>query len=179
MLDEICASNEEAVELVENLLEEMIQEHPESTYAHIGCDEAWNIFYCKACRQKYGEDRANFLILEHVKRMVKKVTSMGKIPIIWDDMLRKFTDEDFLQLPTNVIIMCWFYFRNDFVLAKPLIEKYTRLGYKVIGASAAKCNGRGGLQFIDIPNFQERVQDISLWTDVAKSAGLDGIITKV
>jgi hypothetical protein len=56
-------------------------------YVHIGCDEVWHLGECSRCRNHDSKD----LFLSHVTKMAKYVREKYKlIPIIWDDMLRKF-----------------------------------------------------------------------------------------
>ena len=179
VIDEICASNEKAVELAEDILRENISMHPESRYIHIGCDEAWNLMTCPECVKKYKEYGANRLFLEHINRMAKIVTHAGKIPIIWDDMLRKFDDKDFSFLTKDIVIMCWVYFKGQFEEALPLVKKYIDKGFTVFGAPAAKCNERGGAQFQDLPNYDQRIENIDLWGDIIKKTGISGIFTTV
>jgi len=60
-------------------------------YAHIGCDEVYHLGECSRCRNHDSKD----LFISHVTKIAKYVRDKYKaIPIIWDDMLRKFyTDE--------------------------------------------------------------------------------------
>jgi hypothetical protein len=177
VIDEICVTNEEAIKLVEDLLDEIIISHQESPYIHIGCDEAWNFYHCSHCVGKYGPKGKNKLFIEHLNRMAQRVKNAGKKPIIWDDMLRDFSEDDYSMISKDIVVMCWVYFKSDFFAAEPLVATYQKHGLKVFGAPAAKCNERGGPQYQDIPNFSERKDNIDLWVKIARKHRVEGLVT--
>lgn len=176
-IDEICPVNEKSYELVEGLCDEVIQMHPESKYMHIGCDEAWNLLSCESCREKYGEKGEKQLFIDHVNRICLRVEAAEKIPMIWDDMLRKFDDDDFKLLSKNIIILCWFYFDSDFEIARELVKRYKKHGFRVFGASSAKCSEEPNLNYFDMPNMKERQKNIEGWATLAKDLEIEGLIT--
>lgn len=176
-IDEICATNEEAYKLIEELCSEVISSHPQSKYIHIGCDEAWNLLTCSSCIDRYGKDGARKLYIDHINRMAALVREAGKTPIIWDDMLRHFEKEDFELLDKNIILMCWLYFRSDYQKGSELIRKYKDAGFEVIGASAAKCSEGVNPLYLDMPYMEERLGNIEIWGRLSKEFQLPGVIT--
>ncbi|MDF2988105.1 MAG: hypothetical protein K0R50_3615, partial [Eubacterium sp.] len=94
-IDEFCPSNGESYGLIEKMCREIAEKYHSSRYIHIGCDEAWNLLNCESCREKYGKEGYNKVFLEHTNRMAGFITSLNKVPVIWDDMLRGFSKEDF------------------------------------------------------------------------------------
>jgi hexosaminidase len=178
-IDEICASNEEAYAVVESMLDEIISAHPDSRYVHLGCDEAWNLLSCERCIEKFGEDGANRLYAGHINRMAKKVLDAGKTPIIWDDMLRHFTDSELEQLDKRIVIMIWLYYESNYKLAKELTKRFCNAGFTVIGAAASKCGEGPEPQYLDMPWYELRMGNVNMWGRVCAEEGIDGFCMTV
>ncbi len=178
-IDEFCPSNEEAYKLIEKMCREMAEIYPSSRYIHIGCDEAWNLINCELCKEKYGENGYNKVFLEHTNRMAKIIASFGKTPVIWDDMVRNFSEEDFRLLDKNIVIMCWLYYDGDLAKGMSLIHKYRKAGFHVIGASSAKCCEGMSSDFLDMPNIKDRLKNINDWSELSTKFDLMGVITTV
>ncbi len=175
-LDEICISSEEACKLVERLLDDIISLFPERRYVHIGCDEAWNLSYCSVCKEK---DSRNRLFIEHANRMAKKVKAAGKTPVMWDDMLRHFSDTEMQMLDKDMVLVCWLYYKYEIGDAKDLIRRYKSFGYQVLGASSAKCSAGLEVNYFDLPDFRERAGNIADWAELSEEMELPGVITTV
>jgi hexosaminidase len=176
-IDEICATNEEAYSIIESLLKDIITKHSESRFIHIGCDEAWNLLSCSSCQMKYGEAGGKKLYIDHINRMAAIVKKESKVPIIWDDMLRGFDENDFEMLDKDIILMCWLYFEHDYDLGCKLISKFKKSGFKVIGASAAKCSEGINPLYLDMPYMDERLGNIQTWSRLAEEFNLEGVVT--
>lgn len=72
--------------------------HKNSKFIHIGCDEVFNIGSCPLCTHFHSGkvvsyDSNEHLFLKHVKNVAEIAIKYGKIPIIWDDMLRTISYE--------------------------------------------------------------------------------------
>ena len=175
-IDEICASSSEAYEISKKILSEMIKLHPESEYIHIGCDEAWNLLSCEDCKREYENDK-NRLYTSHISKMAKIVTDSKKIPVIWDDMLQKFSEKELKRLkelnPT-LVIMCWLYYASQYQKAVTYVKKYKDVGFEVLGASAAKCSEGPEPQYLDMPWYSQRMNGIDMWARVCGELSLDG-----
>lgn len=179
-IDEICATNKEACSLVEDLCDEVISKHPGSKYIHIGCDEAWNFFSCDSCRDKYGGDGRKRLFIDYINNIAKVITDKGKTPIIWDDMLRHFDEEDFKLLDHRIVIMSWLYSAHFYNKGVELIQKYKKAGFQVLGASSAKCSeGTINISYLDMPNMEERLKNMEMWADITEKLDIDGVVTTV
>lgn len=176
-IDELCVTNEQAYKMIENLCTDIISKHKESNFIHIGCDEAWNLLSCSSCQEKYGKDGAKRLYIDHINRMAGLVKNANKVPIIWDDMLRSFDDEDFQMLDKDIVLMCWLYFEHNYELGCKLISKYKKSGFKVIGASAAKCSEGINPLYLDMPYMDERLGNIQAWSKLSEEFELDGVVT--
>ncbi len=178
-IDEICASNEDAYAVVESMLDEMIIAHPDSSYVHLGCDEAWNLLSCKKCIEKFGVNGANRLYAGHINRMAGKVLAAGKTPIVWDDMLRHFTDSELEQLDKRIVIMIWLYYESNYKLAKQLTQRLCNAGFTVIGAAASKCGEGPEPQYLDMPWYELRMGNVNMWGRVCAEDGIDGFCMTV
>ncbi len=178
-IDEFCPSNVETYGLIEKMCREMADKYPSSKYIHIGCDEAWNLIHCELCKEKYGENGYNKVFLEHTNRVAKVVTALGKSPVIWDDLLRGFSDEEFELLDKNIVIMCWLYYEGDLEKGITLINKYKKAGFQVIGASSAKCCEGMSSDYLDMPNIKDRLININDWSVLSTRFDLMGVITTV
>lgn len=178
-IDEFCPSNEEAYRLIEKMCREMAEKYPSSKYIHIGCDEAWNLLHCETCKSQYGKEGCNKVFLEHTNRVAGFITSLNRIPVIWDDMLRGFSKEDFELLDKNIVIMCWLYYDGDYEKGAALLKKYRESGFKVIGASAAKCCEGMSSDYLDMPNMKDRLININDWSRLSSKFDLMGVITTV
>ncbi len=178
-IDEICASKEEAYEVVESMLDQVMAAHPASRYVHLGCDEAWNLLSCPDCRARFGENGKNQLYLGHINRMAARALAAGKIPIVWDDMLRGFSDQELEQLDKRIVIMIWLYYEGNYGLAKKLTARFRAAGFTVLGAAAAKCGEGPEPQYLDMPWYELRMGNVDMWGRVCSEEGLDGFCMTV
>lgn len=178
-IDEFCPSNEEAYELIEKMCREMAEKYPSSKYIHIGCDEAWNLINCELCKTRYGEKGFHKVFLEHTNRVARVIASFNKIPVIWDDMLRGFSEKEFELLDKNIVIMCWLYYNGDLERGISLLTKYREAGFRVIGASSAKCCEGMSSDYLDMPNIKDRLININDWSELSAKFDLMGVITTV
>lgn len=175
-IDEICISNEEACRLAESLLDDVISLFPASRYIHIGCDEAWNLSYCSLCKARGDRNR---IFIGHVNRMAGKVKEAGKTPMMWDDMLRNFNDAEIRMLDKDIVLVCWLYYKYEIGKAKDLIGRYKSFGYRVLGASSAKCSAGLEANYTDIPDFAERAGNTADWSRLSEELELPGVVTTV
>lgn len=178
-IDEFCPAKEEAYHLVNKMCREMAEKYPSSRYLHVGCDEAWNLINCELCKEKYGQDGYNKVFLEHTNRVAEYVTALDKTPVIWDDMLRGFSKEDFQLLDKNIVIMCWLYYDGDLDKGLSLLKKYHEAGFKVIGASSAKCCEGMSSDYLDMPNMKDRLTNINDWSNLSAEFNMLGVVTTV
>jgi hypothetical protein len=102
--------------------------------------------------------------------------SLGKQPVMWEDMLRHFSARELNRVPRDVILMYWLYNRYEPDEAKyfPDLARYLERGFSVMGASAAK--GADGA-FANLPNFEHRLMNVFAWAVVARRHGLPGVVS--
>jgi hypothetical protein len=110
----------EAFELVRDMLQQMIDAHPDSKYVHLGLDEAHSLSIT-AARTK-SDVLTTFI--QHLRKLLAIVEPTGKIPIIWVDMLQDHYEPGaFDEFKGRVIFSIWDYTGFD---DKP--QPFSRLG---------------------------------------------------
>lgn len=110
-IDEICPSNPEAVKMVKNMLDEVLELHEADEYFHIGADETWNLATCSVCQQRLADGETKLdIFCAHVKTMHEYLIARGKRIMIWCDMYwRSNTPEMVNRLPKDIILCEWIY----------------------------------------------------------------------
>jgi hypothetical protein len=173
---EICPINEEAVELITDRLEQVIQLHPDSKYVHIGCDETLYLNTCAKCQEHFGSNGKFDNYIQHVNRMAEIVVRRGKIPIIWDDMLRNMSDSDIARVHPQITIMVWSYYHQDLIQLQleSHLDRYQRLGIPMIGAGC--CFGADS-HTGNLPNFRVRQENLLGWGNRAQNYSLRGLVS--
>ncbi|MEI6423587.1 MAG: DUF4838 domain-containing protein, partial [Lentisphaerota bacterium] len=108
-----CASNPESFNLFKEFVEEISPLHP-SKYIHIGADETRQLGECPECGKIVSEEGKLGLYFRRVKEICEYVVSLGKIPMLWDDMLCHNFRKDLLKrLPAETVIVPWLYGIRD------------------------------------------------------------------
>jgi len=69
---------------------QIVSVHSNSKFIHIGCDEVFTLRLCPRCIKN--SESGDTLFLHHVATVAKIVHKHGKIPIMWDDMLRSISE---------------------------------------------------------------------------------------
>jgi Glycosyl hydrolase family 20, catalytic domain len=134
-----CPSQEATYEFFEKYLKEVCYIFP-SEYFHIGLDEAWDIGYCKKCKEKAvdftGEQQ---LFLDNLLRCRKILSALDKRVMMWDDMFEYYRDI-LIEVPRDVIMVKWQYaadvqhYKGHFANLKVdhILAEYDRLGFEYI-----------------------------------------------
>jgi hexosaminidase len=171
-----CPSQPGAHRLLLRLIDEVAPWHADERLFHVGADEAWRLGTCPRCTRAVGRLGKNGLYLVHMEKVWKHLFSLGKQPVMWEDMLRHFSDRELSRVPRDVALMYWLYNRYEPDEAKyfPDLARYLKHGFSVIGASAAK--GADGA-FANLPNFERRLLNVFAWAVVARRHGLAGMVS--
>ncbi len=98
---------DDALEIFTGIFQEIAADHP-SPYIHIGGDETYLLGHCPACRAKAEKHGKSKLYVDYFKRVARAVTSLGKRPILWADMLLK-NPEAAAAMPRECVFMDWNY----------------------------------------------------------------------
>jgi hypothetical protein len=102
-------TDEAACELIDNMLCQVIEAHPDSRYIHLGMDEAHALV-------RYAENTKQdvlALFMSHLERLCRVCEEYGKTPIIWSDMWEDHINPDslalFEQFKERVVLCPWDY----------------------------------------------------------------------
>lgn len=108
-----CASNPESLRLFKDFIEEIVPLHP-SKYIHVGADETRQLGECPKCSTIVKKLGKLGLYFQRIKEVCDYIVSIGKIPMIWDDMLGRNFEKDLLKkLPKETVIVPWLYSIRD------------------------------------------------------------------
>ena len=171
-----CPSRADSAELIKGLIDEVSAYHPEESLFHVGADEAWLLGTCPQCKRTAAKIGKNGLYLKHMEPIWRHVLSLGKQPVMWDDMLRHFSAGELKRVPREVVLMYWLYnrFEPDVEKNFPHLPHYRERGFTVIGASAAK--GADG-RYANLPHFGRRLRNVFAWARVARRHRLPGVVS--
>ena len=180
---EMCPLREGAYELAASLLEETARLHPDSRYLHLGCDEVWSLGQSDECKAS-GKSRGRIAI-EYINRLAEKVVSLGKIPIVWHDMMAVLwrggemgeagNYDDLALLNKNLVVAIWLYSPDRVNLVAPkLMEALHAHGIRTIPCSAVRASDRCGMQ--NYPCIEQRLRNIDTWCELIANSRCDGMI---
>ena len=180
---EMCPLREGAYELAASLLEETARLHPDSRYLHLGCDEVWSLGQSDECKAS-GKSRGRIAI-EYINRLAEKVVSLGKIPIVWHDMMADVwrggemgeagNYDDLALLNKNLVVAIWLYSPDRVNLVAPkLMEALHAHGIRTIPCSAVRASDRCGMQ--NYPCIEQRLRNVDAWCELIANSRCDGMI---
>ncbi len=108
-----CATNPATFELFKEFLDEMLPLHS-SKFVHVGGDETRQLGECPECAAVVEKEGKIGLYFRQIKKVCDYVVSIGKVPMIWDDMLcRNFRKDLLNKLPKETIMVPWLYSMKD------------------------------------------------------------------
>ncbi|MEK3712971.1 glycoside hydrolase family 20 zincin-like fold domain-containing protein [Paenibacillus sp. FSL R7-0333] len=171
---EICPSRPESYQLITDLLEEMMEAHPDSPYIHLGCDEVYSLCECTQCREAFGGIRERAFIA-FLNQLIEFTSSRGRTPVFWHDMLDKCPPEELAKLDPRSVAMIWIYNgRNIEAEVSGLADKFRALGIEVMGASAVRSFDSAEHQ--NYPVLDNRTDNLRQWAEAAGRLHLDCVV---
>jgi hexosaminidase len=88
----VCPTNNRSTELIRDMIDQIMELHPDIKYLHIGSDEVYHIGVCPLCQDRMSRTNidVSHLFLQHVKSVAKYVVDTHHVkPLMWDDEFRK------------------------------------------------------------------------------------------
>ncbi|KAF7272012.1 hypothetical protein GWI33_015180 [Rhynchophorus ferrugineus] len=171
----ICPSYEKTLILMQTMIEQVIDAHPDSDMIHIGSDEVFHIGSCQRCR-KYMIDNhktKSELYLGHIGsviKMIKNIHPSMKI-LAWDDHFRLLNYTNIMQsrLGSDFEPVVWQYRKDVYdELGPSLWNMYVKAFPNVWAASAFK-GAIGSNKYVSDVNHY--VQNHRSWISVMKEHG--------
>lgn len=104
----LALSSKAGRRLVVNMLEQVLDAHPNSRYVHIGMDEAHAL---TAAAERDGRDVLD-IHLAYLDELCRVVEARGVVPIMWSDMLEDhFNGKKIAAFADRVVLAPWDYRR--------------------------------------------------------------------
>lgn len=180
---EMCPLRDGAYELACSLIEETARLHPDSKYLHLGCDEVWSLGQSPECKAS-GKTRG-MIAIEHINRLAEKVLSLGKIPVVWHDMVANVWKnhmmgeagnyDELAYLNKNIVVAMWLYSPERVSLVAPrLMEELHAQGIKTLPCCSIRASDRCGMQ--NYPCVEQRLRNVDIWCDLISKSRCDGMI---
>lgn len=181
---EMCPLREGSFALAASLMEETAKLHPQSRYLHLGCDEVWSLGQSRECRAS-GKTRQEISV-EYINKLVQKAVELGKIPIIWHDMLVDLQPKPgdpghipeqtaLKRLDRRAVVALWLYYPEMVNRVAPeVLEQLGALGIRVIPCCAVRSSDNSAGQ--NYPCVEKRLRDIDAWCEVIEKSRCNGMI---
>lgn len=168
-MSQVCPLKiDEAVPVFTEIFSEVAALHP-SRYFHIGCDETFLLGSCPECAEYAAEFGKSKLFVEYVKAMCRIVLDMGKIPVIWADIILKHP-ENLGELPEELIFMDWNYGWDVNRFGK--ISNLLDAGVNLWGATAL----RSGPDDIYLTQWEKHFNNLRDFVPFARKSGYQGMV---
>jgi len=168
---EFCPQAKGTYEVLFDLYEEIAAASQGTKYFHIGGDEAWLVGSCPKCKRDVAQSGKFALFKRWLDRCADKIRSLGRVPMVWDDMLIKHAGEDYSGLSDELFYVRWDYRPNAAELCAARIDRYSEAGLSVILASSAE----SGSPYL--PHYTGHFANIDGFGKAAAAAGLTGTLT--
>ncbi len=171
---EICPSRKDSSELVISLVDDVLRTHAgRIKHFHLGGDEAWTMGSCPVCRKAVAATGKGALYLKHILPVLEHLREKQIQPILWDDMMRKWPAGELKKLAGKADLMVWMYGSKIPENIIGAMERFSRAGITMWGASAFK--GADGI-LADVPDLKVRTENLLAWIEASRKTGLKGLV---
>ena len=109
--DTFCPTLPESKEFIARYLSEVAAMFPGSRLMLVDMDEAWNIGFCKLCRERRKTEGFGGIFARHVDFVHDVLAKAGKTMYMFDDFY-EFFPERLAECPKDVWMSSWTYDRN-------------------------------------------------------------------
>lgn len=105
-----CSTNPGTWDLARDLLEEMLELHPDAPFIHVGLDETAHVGTCPQCRERIGDGSRHDLYVEWLNRVAEFVIERGSTPMAWGDItIAKLSADQIARLNKELVLVDWGY----------------------------------------------------------------------
>ncbi len=158
----------QATPVFKEIFAEVAALHP-SKYFHIGADETYLLGDCKNCAAVAAREGKSRLFVDYIKAMSQIVIDMGKIPVIWADIILMYPDA-VRELPKELIFVDWNYGWEPDRFGK--LDNLFKAGVKMWGAPAL----RSAPDNLYLTQWKKHFDNLSVFVPFARKAGYTGMI---
>lgn len=164
----------ESPELVLRMIDELLAAHPDIRWLHLGGDEVWDLGEGERSRQRAEQIGKDGLYLEHMMPIIEHVLQRGVRPILWDDMMRKWSVPSLRQLAAKADLMSWSYGADPFQwIGQETFDNFAAAGMHLWAGAAFK--GADGVT-ADLPNDRIRMSNMEAWAKRAVASSWEGMV---
>lgn len=176
---DVCPLKGGAREIILGMLKDVLRVFPDIYYFHLGGDEAGTLGTCPQCR-KYVEAHGKCaLYLEQLDPLMAYLNSRHVRPILWHDMMAKWTLPELKQLKDKADLMVWVYnnylwdstYWNPARKVRQTVVCFQKAKIPLWGAGAVRCGGEGNT----FPDIEARAENIRNWASKYKKLQLKGL----
>ncbi|PVD29412.1 hypothetical protein C0Q70_08663 [Pomacea canaliculata] len=171
----ITPAREESYLLLQQMIIQILQAHPEAKRIHLGCDEVFDLGKGQSHTLLMTENLTpGDLFLRHVTRLAMFIRSTYPHikPLIWDDWIRNIDEKTIKLSELNKAVepVVWYYEHNIMDrIQQPVWKKYGQLFEGVWVASAFK-GASGSGQYITKSSFH--IDNNLQWVAVIRNLGI-------
>ncbi len=142
---QFCPLNPDTFTLAQELIDDVIELHPNSKYIHVGGDECRRLGVCPECKAYVEKHGVHLLYANYYRQVCQYVVSKGKIPMLWHDMALKHSGT-LEELPEEVVLLFWNYGAYSHGDIADQLERLAAIipPERIIGGSAVRCESRFG-----------------------------------
>lgn len=168
---EFCPQAPGAYKILFDLYEEVAAATRGTKYFHIGGDEAWLMGGCPRCAKAIAKSGKFALYQEWLDKCARKVKALGRVPMVWDDMLIKNAAGNWGELPKDLFYVRWNYHADAAARDADKIRNYAATSLQVVLAASTQTDGPY------VPMYHEHLANIDGYGKAAAAGRLFGILT--
>ncbi|MBN1808147.1 MAG: beta-N-acetylhexosaminidase [Planctomycetes bacterium] len=172
-LMDLCPLHDDSSPLVLRLVDDLCRLHPGISRIHLGGDEVWSLASCEKCAPFAGEHGRSALYLHHMEPVFRHVRSLGLVPMVWDDMMRKWPPAE-LRRMDGVQLVVWRYGVDiEAGLPDGMWDRFADSGLDLLAASAFKGAIACDEVWADVPRY---ARNHLSWLRRAARTSFSGIV---
>lgn len=179
----LCPTYNKTLPLIYEMIDQIVEAHPNAKHLHIGADEVYQIGECSRCldvmvKRQWGKKH---LFLDHVSKVAKYIKA--KYPeltvLMWDDEFREITPQEIIDRGLHLMVepVVWKYTTDPGTsLINELWESYAAVWKDVWIATAFKGATAPDRYYTDIAyhmeNHQHWLEIISKYSNQIRFKGI-------